>query len=339
MLNYSPVGYWRAGRAAGFKLLIGREGNTGKLFGKEVTDPTAIQDQMARATVGTLGLLGLMIGAGAQVSSQNPSLMLTSSGPTDPNHRKQLEATGWIPNSIKIGDKYVPYLDQPGAAVMSYVGNIMDAIRYGKLEKQDALNRAWFGLMGLRSVVLDSSMLQGPVNYLDTSTSGKKTQGMAVRLASGFVVPKLAQNIDQIFDPTKYRADDLGAMLLREVPFARAAGEADLNVFGEPVSAPLSQRFYSTVQGDPLMQLLGGRRLWPSVPVDPELTPAETRQIILKRGPILRAQLQAHYADLATLPPQQAQAMVTRISEIATKATKESLGLDYVSRLRKQGGQ
>ena len=338
LLNYSPVGYWRAGRAAGFKLLIGREGNTGKLFGKEVTDPTAIQDQMARATVGTLGLLGLMIGAGAQVSSQNPSLMLTSSGPTDPNHRKQLEATGWIPNSIKIGDKYVPYLDQPGAAVMSYVGNIMDAIRYGKLEKQDALNRAWFGLMGLRSVVLDSSMLQGPVNYLDTSTSGKKTQGMFVRLVSGFVVPKLAQNIDQIFDPTKYRADDIGALLLREVPFARAHGEADLNVFGEPVSAPLSQRFYSTVQGDPLMQLLGGRQLWPSMPVDPELTPAETRQIILKRGPILRAQLQAHYADLATLPPQQAQAMVTRISEIATKATKESLGLDYVSRLRKADG-
>ena len=83
------------------------------------------------------------------------------------------------------------------------------------------------------------------------------------------------------------------------------------------------------------MQMLGGRRLWPSVPVDPELTPAETRQIILKRGPILRAQLQAHYADLVTLPPQQAQAMVTHISEIATKATKASLGLDYVSRLRK----
>ena len=280
-------------------------------------------------------MTALLVGAFTQVASQNPTFMLTASGPVDPNHRKMLEATGWIPNSIKIGDKYIPFLDQPGAAVMNYVGQIMDAHRYGKLSQVELLDRAWFGLMAIKNVVLESSMLQGPVNYLDTSTSAKKTQGMAARTLTSFAIPKLAQNIDQIFDPTKYKADVLGAMLLREVPFARAAGEPDLNVFGEVVSAPLSKRFYSTVQGDPLMQMLGGRRLWPSVPVDPELTPAETRQIILKRGPILRAQLQAHYADLVTLPPQQAQAMVTHISEIATKATKASLGLDYVSRLRK----
>lgn len=341
MLNWTPVGAYRAGRAQGFKLLIGREENTGQLYGREVTDPTAIGDLYAKSTIGTLATVGLMSAASAFINEPNPPFMVTARGPSDPNHRRLLEQAGWIPNSVKVGNTYIPYLDTPAGVVLAYIGHTMDALRYNKLDHDDALSRAMFAASSIRSVIFDSTWAQGLSALFDTSSYqsnknlGEKATQQAIRTASGFVVPNLLKQLDQIYDPTVYKADDIRAMAMTQMPFARSNGEPDLNVFGEPVLNSLSSRILSRVQGDALTQTLAGRRIWPSVPLDPDLTPAEQRLILKVRGPQLRAQLMLNLPMLQALPQAQAQTLVNKISEETTRTAKENLGFDNLLRAKR----
>ncbi len=341
MMNWTPVGAYRAARGQGFKLLIGREGNTGKLYGREVTDPTAIGDLYAKATIGTLATVGLMSAASAFVNEPNPPFMVTARGPNDLNHRRLLEQAGWIPNSVKVGNTYYPYLDTPVGVVLSYIGHTMDALRYNKLDHDDALSRAMFAASSIRSVIFDSTWAQGlsalfdSGSYQSNKNLGEKGMQQAIRTASGFVVPNILKQLDQIYDPTVYKADDIRAMTLTQIPFARSNGEPDLNVFGQPVLNPLSSRILSQVQGDALIQTLAGRRIWPSVPLDPDLTPKEQRLILLARGPQLRAQLQAQLPMIKALPQAEAQTLVNNISRKTTEAAKKELGFDNLLRARR----
>lgn len=341
-MNWTPVGYWRAARAQGLKLLIGRETNTGKLYGRTISDPTAVGDAYARATVGSLALGGLAMAAGQYVFDRNPQFMVTGSGPADPDQRKLLRQTGWVPYSIKIGDRYYTYQDKTWAMPLGVVGHYLDAIRYRKLDQQDALNRAAFALSSSFNVIVQSSWLQGLSAIFDQAGRDsvknplKAMPSQALRTASSFVVPNALRQVDQMFDPTRYTADDIQAMMLAQLPLARRENRPDLNVFGEPVAAPLSKTFLSKVEGDGLTRMLAARRLWPGVPADPYLTPAQTYALVKYRGPQLRAELLANYADLATLPHAEANALLARLSRDATVQAKKDLGLDTLSGIEKQ---
>lgn len=341
-MNWTPVGAWRAARAQGLKLLIGRDANTGKLYGKQLTDPTAVGDAYARATLGTLALGGLAMAAGQYVFERDPQFMVTGSGPADPDQKKQLREAGWIPYSIKIGNRYYTYQDKTWAAPVAIVGHYMDAVRYRKLDQQDALNRAAFALSSSANVIVQSSWLQGLSAIFDQAGRDsvqnplKALPQQAIRTAASFVVPNALRQVDQLFDPTKYKADDIRGMMLAQLPFARRNNQPDLNVFGEPVDAPLSKGFMSKLEGDGLTLMLAGRRLWPSVPLDPYLTPGQSYALLKYRGPQLRAELLANYADIATLPHAEAQKLVGLISRRVTVNAKKDLGFDTLSGIEKQ---
>lgn len=341
-MNWTPVGYWRGARAQGFKLLVGKADQTGKLFGREVTDPTAIGDLYAKATLGSLALGGIAMAAGQYILDKNPKFMVSGSGPTDPDQRKFLTQSGWLPYSVKIGDRYYAYQNQTWAVPLAIVGHYLDAVRYRKLSQEDAVNRAAFAVASFANVVLQGSWLQGMSSFMQSANQDsarnplKGLPQQAIRTGSSFVVPNALRQIDQFFDPTKYKAEDIRAMMLNQVPFVRSQNLPDLNVWGQPVSAPSSKAFTSSVGGDSLTQMLAGRRLFPSVPADPYLTPSQTYQLIKLRGPMLRAELLAHWVDISTLPQADAQALVNRISRQQTESTKKMLGLDTLSGIEKE---
>lgn len=340
--NWTPVGTYRAGRAQGFKILVGREDNTGLLYGKPVSDPAAIGDLYARSAIGTVALTGLAMAASQYILDKNPAFMVTGSGPNNPDQRELLKEAGWIPYSIKVGDHYYSYADKPLALGLSIVGHYLDAMRYRKLGQQDALNRAAFAVGASADVVLNSSWLQGLSSiFSQASRDSVKTPlkgipSQALKTASSFVVPNALRQIDEFFDPTKYTADDVRAMLLREIPFARRENHPDLNVFGEPVHAPKSKIFYSKVEGDILIRTLAGRRLWPSVPVAGDLTADEQYTLLKVRGSKLRLMMMQNFATIATSPPTDAQRLVSQLSSEATEQAMDDLGFRPAVKLRRE---
>lgn len=341
-LNWTPVGLWRAARAQGFKLLVGRESETGQLFGKKVTDPGAIGDQYARATIGTLALGGLAMAASQYLFDEDPKFMVTATGPNNKDQRELLQAAGWIPYSVKIGERYYSYADKPLAIGLSIVGHYLDAMRYRKLGQQDALNRAAFAIGASADVILNSSWLQGlssifsQANRDSVKTPLKGIPSQAIKTLSSFVVPNALRQVDQFFDPTKYTADEVREMVMRETPFVRRENKPDLNVFGEPVHAPLSKIFYSKVEGDVLIKTLAGRRIWPSVIVAGDLNSDEVYAVTQVRGAKLRMRLMQNYADIATRPRAEAQEIVSRISSEVTSETIDELGFRPTLSTRRQ---
>ena len=109
-----------------------------------------------------------------------------------------------------------------------------------------------------------------------------------------------------------------------------------MNVFGEPVSSPTSKVFWSTMEGDRLIRALAGRRLWPSVPNDPLLTPEEHYMLMKVRGPALRAALTTRIADIQALPHGEAVQVVLSVSRAVTAESKKQLGLDTVLGVRRK---
>jgi hypothetical protein len=53
-----------------------------------------------------------------------------ATGPRTADQRKQLQETGWIPYSIKVGDKYYSYGWTPAAIPIAILGNYLDAKKY-----------------------------------------------------------------------------------------------------------------------------------------------------------------------------------------------------------------
>jgi hypothetical protein len=341
-LNWTPVGSYRALRAQRKLGFIGRAENSGKLYGREINDPLAIRDAHARALVGTAAMIGVTAAAMQYVFDDKPALMITGSGPANPDQRKALQAAGYIPNSVQIGDRYFSYADKPPQVALAMVGHYLDAVRYKNLDREDALNRFTYALNGSFGVLLQSSWLQGlsslfnQANRDSTKSTAQGLMAQGIKTGSGFVVPAALRQLDQLFDPKRYSPEDIQGMLLAQIPWARRNGQPDLNAFGQPVSSPTSKIFYSKVEGDALVQRLAGQRVFPGVPAVGDLLPEEHYALVKYRGPILRELLAEHSDEWAGAPRLIAQDVVNRISSQATAQAKQDLGLDEANADRRE---
>ena len=337
-LNWTPVGTYRALRGQRKMGWLGRAENSGKLYGREINDPLAIRDAHARAMLGTAAIIGVTAAAIKNIFDDEPQFMVTGSGPADKEQRDALRATGWIPFSVRVGNRYYSYADKPPQLALAMVGHYLDAIRYKNLGREDALNRFTYALNGNLQVLLQSSWLQGLSSLFNQANKDSVKSGykgavqQVVRTSSGFVVPTALRQLDQYQDPTRYTADDVQSMLIQQVPWARRSNMPDLNAFGETIASPSSKIFWSNVEGNALAQRLAGQRVFPSVPNQGDLTAKEHYALVKFRGPLLKEMLATRADEWMGAPRLLAQDAVNRISAAATSQAKSELGLDEANR-------
>lgn len=129
---------------------------------------------MGRALLGGIGLAFLWTKA--------QQGQITGSGPKDKEMRDALYATGWKPNSVKIGDKYYGYqLFAPLSQALSIIGNANDQNIYDGVEPS-VDNILW----GVGNSLTQNSFLEGldqlnqAIQYQDLSYITKNVAGAAV---------------------------------------------------------------------------------------------------------------------------------------------------------------
>jgi hypothetical protein len=173
------------------------------------------------------------------------------------------------------------------------------------------------------------------------STKGAGDAGtrMFTRIASGFVVPNLFRQVDQVFDPTVYQADGIQAALVNQVPFVRRLNKPTLNTLGEPVERYVSSRFTSADRSDELWRVLTAKQAWvPAVDREtivgdrrrgPEhfrmLTPDEVYELTETSGLAIRERLEANLPRLEVMEPEQAKVFVRKIAEEEREKVKQQL--------------
>lgn len=332
-LNYTPVGGARAVWGS-FK---------GELEGKPISDPHALYDQYAKAAAGLTALAALAVWAKSEEDQADPKFMVTGAGPQTPEQAKQLRETGWMPYSVKVGDRYYAYQNTPLAIGLSVLGNYMDAVRLKELDKTDVLNRTAYALRSAGKVVLEQSFLSGIADLIkslesdSTKSAGDVTGRGVFRTASSFVVPSLVKWIDQVFDPQVYDAKDVEAQLVASVPFARRLNRPAINVLGEPVTKYASERFTSAARPDPLWRVLADKQAWVGRPERDTvigdkkrgedhwrtLNDDEFYLYVKESGLAIREKLMDRLDALRDAEPDKAKAMVHRIvAEEREKARK-----------------
>ena len=170
--------------------------------------------------------------------------LISGTGPTNYNERQQLMRTGWRPNSIRIGDTWIPYTNLgPLAGILSMVGNVHDAKEYNK--SVDSIPQAiGAGMLGWMQSQLNSSFMQGAANLLDAIANQKSTYFTEDLPKSLIPVPALITQTHDLFASQQYQTQGLIQSLrdklgLEGNVLGMDALPEKLDAFGEPMRSDL----------------------------------------------------------------------------------------------------
>lgn len=177
--------------------------------------------------------------------------MVTGSGPTDPEERSALMATGWQPYSFKIGDKYYPYgrLDPFGTTigVVADLVTMKDYMTDEEYEKAAALIP-----FSVATNLAEKTYLQGATNLFEALFSRDTTPQRIeqyFRNAAASLMPNVLRQTANAIDPQLREANSLIQEVQNRVPVIRGEGFSiagtdysfdavpeRLDVWGDPVT-------------------------------------------------------------------------------------------------------
>ncbi len=321
-LDWTPYGYKRA--------LAGRTFGDGPMIGEKR------RAELTKATAGTMGLVGLGI------MNQLGLLQVHGGGPSDPQRRRQLQAAGWKPYSIQVGDTYVSYQPTPLGLGLSSLGNYLDADRYQELKQKDALTRAAYSISRIPSTVFNQSFLSslaGTFKALSSSSPGEQISELKKlfsRTSSSLVTPAIARDMNRIFDPAYRDSDSFMEDVIKDIPVARLNLRPSLNAYGDEAEQP-SNRFVSSRKSDPAWRIVVEKNL--RIPVADETVFTEPEagyeyQRIAGEG--MRRYVEKNLNLLKGMTADEAQESITSASNSIFENARAKIRTRYPGSLRKR---
>lgn len=233
-------------------------------------DKMVIRQRLRDQQVGRL-VLGTAVGGAAIALAKEGRI--SGAGPTSIAERKQLEANGWRPNSIKIGDTWVPYTYLgPLAGLLSMAGNVYDKTYYDQAPNKDVQTLVTKGLTGWMQTQLSQSFLSGVSDLFDTVSGGKDPQSYITNLMAGLVpIPKAYTQTKEIIsnlggEGTTYEARSIPDRIRRDLGLTGGL-EPQLDAFGRPVKTDLIYGVTPKKAGtDEVLNFLNDRQIVVSKP-------------------------------------------------------------------------
>jgi hypothetical protein len=242
-----------------------RSGLEIKLAPDELEDLKA--NLLGRAITGT-GLLmaTASLAAMGKIPGTNLNFSVHGAGPEQNTQEGkklyyQLLDSGWVPNSLQIGNTYLPFEFMPFFGLLQAVGNWQDSYRYAKNpDPETALN---WSLTHSFSSLLERGSLKGLSDALDIlldKNSSPYEKNMAwERQLAGYknYIPIMGANLvkqtyQQFLDNRLYESKGPMAWA-RDIPFAAplVGLKPVINFFGEPIHIqPYAHRFISQQRDD-----------------------------------------------------------------------------------------
>ena len=165
---------------------------------------------------------------------------ITGSGPDNPELKRQLQATSWRPNSVKIGDNYYQI-----SRVMGPFGPIMDAISdfvgmLGQMPEHKVAEVATALALATSEGMGRQSYLTGPAQVLDAIVDPEKGAKTYVPDMVSSVVPTIVRREARSLDPTVRRINSLLDEIKAGIPGWSSTLPPSRNIFGEPIMYPPS---------------------------------------------------------------------------------------------------
>ena len=253
MVDYTPYGLLRANNKSYSQThMTATDAYAPDRFGEGSPEQMA---QKARAYIGTSVVMGLAYmayrGLLDEQEGKEPQFSIHGAGPRDPFLRQQMQETqNWQPNSIKIGGKWLRYVDVPIlGSLMGALGTAFDAFRYKKDEQTTSELLGMATMSGI-TTVLDKNLLQGANNFFQVIRGDSPGQQLSSlkRLAggvvSGYTNPGMLRWARSTFTPDKdgmvnqLDSTSTTGWLMSMVPASIGYNTPALNTLGEPIKNP-----------------------------------------------------------------------------------------------------
>jgi hypothetical protein len=190
-----------------------------------------LSEELSRVMVSSLATFSLL---GAVEGG-----LITGSGPEDFSEKYNKMKTGWMPHSIKVGDKYVSYARiEPMATLLGMAADAMD-IKDAE-NGEEAMHKL---IQAVKGNVSDKTFLIGMENLAKAWASPERFGPAYAKTLLGSAVPAGLAAVNNMLDPN-VRLTDLGETLhgVPEVMAARIPG----------LSTQLPQRH--DIHGDPVLK-------------------------------------------------------------------------------------
>lgn len=311
-MNWSPVGIKRS--------LVGY---------KDEAAPTGWDRDMLvfKGTVGTIGLVALAALA-IHGGDDEKEPLITGRGPKDKNKRDQLRDAGYMPYSIKIGDRRFSYLLTPFSIPAAIIGNLADSFYYDKADSKTLAEHAGTALAGIPGSITSQSFLSGLSQLADIMRGQtEKPLQQLLKSAIGSVIPNIAQQIDRAVDPKMRDTSGVLGTITGKVPVNRSLNfPAVPDVRGRDTKqTPLISRFIG--QGptdDELAKVLLEKRAHITGFTRPMLGPPNKKRPATdeefntykrESGQAIERRLLPLLPRLRSMPSDKAQALISTISE------------------------
>ncbi len=196
------------------------------LSGKNGT--RARDTQMARMALGTTIVI-----AATGLAAQG---LMTGGGPSDPQQRALLRATGWQPYSIKVGDMYYSYQwAEPFATIAGTVSDMSDIWHGGQQHGDDWEKIAASLVGGTAKNLLGKLSLRGISDFINAATNPVQYGGSYVESFVNSFVPGIVAQGERLVDPTLREAHTPTDALKSRIPILSETLMPRRDVWGEPI--------------------------------------------------------------------------------------------------------
>jgi hypothetical protein len=216
-----------------------------KAIGKEFPAISEAQRHLARdlgssdpaVAAEATGRMIMATGSFFTILSATAAGTLTGRGPKSKDERRALEAAGWQPYSIRIGDTYVSYNRMDPFATM--IGTIVDYREYGRWADtgdQTILEQQILAVVSsLAQNFTNKSYVSGIRSFVDLLTDPESNAATeAGRLGASFIPSLVGQNVGAV-DPYAREMRTMLDSAYNRIPFLSDNLDPVRNILGEPV--------------------------------------------------------------------------------------------------------
>lgn len=186
----------------------------------------------ARADV-ALAKMAVGMGYGVAIATAAGYGLVTGAAPADKTERQALEATGWKPFSIRVGDNYVDYRRMdPFSSILGIAATLgQPQTPHGK-----PVDLASAFVSGFLGQLTDKTFLTGLSDFVAAASdeSGTKIEAWVKRFAGSFV-PAIASQTAQIIDPSKRVTETLADTMQSRIPGMSQNLPAQRDILGDPL--------------------------------------------------------------------------------------------------------
>lgn len=211
-------------------------------------DRAAITERLRAQQLGRAAM-GVAISTTALTLAMNGNV--SGAGPSDYNEKVELERTGWRPDSIKIGNTWIPYSYLgPLAGILSMAGNIYDKTTFDKDPDGNHSRLIEKGIIGFLQSQLHHSFLKGISDLLGAVSDPTKADNYISNFGAELIpIPKAITGTESIINGAmgnqyQYQTQSIVDKIRASLGLTGSIGDMPalvprMNAFGEPLKSDL----------------------------------------------------------------------------------------------------